>query len=699
MGTRNHATPSAPEHRPTHTPSGPHPTPTVAGRPSTGPATTVGLLLHLQRTAGNRATSSIVVSRQTRPTDGGTGGDSGGGGSGGGSVPAGMSTASGTSAVAPAPTSSVASGSPDPAQAVLESPHAEVNRRPVAVVGTDLRTRLGRYEHVLPRMRAGSESTQRDEQEWYADRGLMGGFIDIFNSEQRTDPSRWGAVLSRWDEAATALTAARAVPATPDQINDLGQQGQSALALFQDAAEQDRLRRDEFSRYLTGFTHAAEGVHTTAVVIRDVAFAGAVGLAVVAAAPVAAGAIAAYGTGTLGLTAGSTGLAVFTYGGTAVSMGLLGAGIEGTGQALGTLGGQAAMALSDFIRGRNNAVDNFDWAQVGREWLDGLRRGFVDGVLAFAGMEAERLLASGTNAALRAFFGPGNSSLYAMMIRRALTRAISGGVTGAVIGALQAGYRAAAEGQDLAGIWAAMRFGAMVGGGTGLVLGGAGGAWEGRGAYQLQTRVAAAIRARAAASPGSIAEDALVNNILAEMRANPTAGNNARLLELTPEVWRALHDPDAIAAALAEIWLEEHLLGIMAPRSASARYGEAAMVLARRRGAPVVILPQSASFTADQFFQNVVVSGNRFLDLSAVTLGEGEHGAITHLVQDLAVDRVLAGTGLRAEQFRALLAHALGNEGRALGPVLWDALYDAFMGRINQPEVLYPAMRSVLDLP
>jgi hypothetical protein len=421
---------------------------------------------------------------------------------------------------------------------------------------------------------------------------------------------------------------------------------------------------------------------------------------VVAAAPVVAGAISAFGTGPVGRGAGSTGLTAFTYGGTAVAMGALGAGMEGTGQALGTLSAQASMALADFLRGRDAAVDNFDWSQVGREGLDGLRRGFLDGVLAFAGGEAERLIASQATGAIRAFFGPGNSSLYAMMIRRGLTRAVSGGVTGSVIGALQAGYRAAAEGQDLHGIWAAMEFGAAVGGGAGAVLGGAGGAWEARGAYQIQTRVAAAIRAQTATAPASIEEDALLASVLAQLRENPTAGNNARILELTPRVWRALHDPDQVAAALAEVWLEEHLLGVMAPRTASERYGQAALVLARRRGAPTVILPRGGpQMSADEFFNGVVVRGNRFLDYTALDIGQGDHGATTHMAQDMAVDRMLYGTGVRAEQYRALLAQAVGRNGDVVGDIMWQTLYDSFAGRMNQPEYLYPAIRSVVDVP
>src|SRR5205823_14116454 len=179
-------------------------------------------------------------------------------------------------------------------------------------------------------------------------------------------------------------------------------------------------------------------------------------------------------------------------------------------------------------------------------------------------------------------------------------------------------------------------YGFAIGGGAGAVLGTAGGALEARGASQLQNQVASQLRARAAAasSPTAIEDDVLVQNILKKLRANPTAGQNQQILELTPRVWGALHDPDRIASALAEVWLEEHLLSVMAPRAASARYGEAAMVLARRRGAPVIILPRGTTFSSQEFFNQVVVRGNRFLDLSVLDASP-EHGAITHMVQDL----------------------------------------------------------------
>ena len=183
------------------------------------------------------------------------------------------------------------------------------------------------------------------------------------------------------------MATALAVPVNADRINDLGQEGQNALNIWNDAFAQTQAKRAEYSEYLGGYSSAAGGVVAVASTTRDIAFAAAVAVAVVAAAPVVAGGVAAYGTGTLGLAAGSTGLAAFTYTGTGMAMGLLGAGMEGAGREVATLGAQASMAMSDFIRGRTQAADRLRPPGGPGRGMEGMKQGFVDGVLAFAGAE------------------------------------------------------------------------------------------------------------------------------------------------------------------------------------------------------------------------------------------------------------------------------------------------------------------------
>ncbi|MFD1049315.1 hypothetical protein ACFQ1S_29140, partial [Kibdelosporangium lantanae] len=151
-----------------------------------------------------------------------------------------------------------------------------------------------------------------------------------------------------------------------------------------------------------------------------------------------------------------------------------------------------------------------------------------------------------------------------------------------------------------------------------------------------------------------------------------------------------------IANVLADRGLEEHLLGLMAPRDAASRYGQAAMVLSRRAGAPVVVLPRGTSFSPDAFYNDVVLQGNRFLDLSVLDISP-EHGATTHMIQDLVVDRVLHGTGMRSEQLRALFSGATDSSGRNIGNDLWIEIFDSFQNGLNQPEVVYPIMRDGLN--
>lgn len=578
-----------------------------------------------------------------------------------------------------------------PEEARLTSSDPQVNGRTVAEVGQDLQARAGRYRRAVDHLRRGTEATQRDEREWYQNLGLMGSFIDLFNSAPATDPSRWDAVYPLWDSTATALDAVIAEPVTTTNLNTAGQAASNAFAAFREASALDQQCRSEYQSYLQGFTHAAENVLTVTEITRDVAFGAAVAIAVVVAAPVVAAGASTFASGTLGL--GATGTTIFTYGSTATAMGLMGAGIEGAGRGVGTFAAQSAGALADLVNGSGQAADNFDFSQVGSQTWDGMKQGFVDGVLAFAGAQAERAIAGPASYALRNFLGPNNAALSAMIIRRALARAISGGATGSVIGALQAGYRTAVAGGDIHQIEAAMAQGFAIGLGAGITLSAVGGGLEARAANQVRQRVADALRGAAANDTGNA--EILYQGIMAQLEANPQAGTNAQLRAMLPDVWKALRDPDAIASVAADIWLEERLLNIMAPPTD--RYGQAVTALSRRTGAPIVILQRGQDFNPMQFYENVVVQGNRFLDLSVLDLSP-QHGATTHMMQDLVVDRVLAGqgSGLRADQLRALFQGAMGSNGQAIGNDIWVEFFDSFGQGLNQPEVVYPVLQDAL---
>ena len=110
------------------------------------------------------------------------------------------------------------------------------------------------------------------------------------------------------------------------------------------------------------------------------------------------------------------------------------------------------------------------------------------------------------------------------------------------------------------------------------------------------------------------------------------------------------------------------------------------------------MLPRGTDFTPERFFNEVVVTGERFLDYSALDIGMGDHGAVTHLIQDHAVDLALKGTGVTAQGFRALLARAVDANGAPIGDMVWMATYDHF-GGINSPETIYPVIRKAVPMP
>ncbi|MGK0359528.1 MAG: prophage maintenance system killer protein [Bradymonadia bacterium] len=378
----------------------------------------------------------------------------------------------------------------DAGPSTLMSADPDVDGRTVTEVGADVRERAGRYAEAIPRFRAISESTQRQEEAWYAEMGLIGGFIDLFNSADQTNPQRWDAVMVEWEEADGAFARALAITVSDDRINDFGQAGEEAMAEFDQALTLDQQRRDEFAAYLQGFQQSAQTVLTVTTIVRDISFAAAVGIAVVVAAPVVFTAAGAFATGTLGL--GATGSTLFAGGATATSMGLIGSTIEGSGQAVGALVFEATDLLYDLMDENTTweeAIDGFDWGLIADQGWEGVKRGFVDGVLAYAGMGFERVLHGGASVMLNRVLGEAGETMLATMLRHAMTRAMASGASGGVIGALDAGIKTAMAGGDIGAIGQAMQDGFVMGAVVGTVLGGAGGALEGRGIAQVRTEV------------------------------------------------------------------------------------------------------------------------------------------------------------------------------------------------------------------
>ena len=184
---------------------------------------------------------------------------------------------------------------------------------------------------------------------------------------------------------------------------------------------------------------------------------------------------------------------------------------------------------------------------------------------------------------------------------------------------------------------------------------------------------------------------ALLNRLRRHARDGAT---NAEVARLFPIVFDGIQNPRLISEVTADIWAE-------ARRVTPVSYNDAAVRLSARaiggRVEDVVTIQAGQNLAGDAFFTRYAGTGQRFLDLDAPRL----HGATTHLIQDLVVDRALreAGETLRAEQFRALLPRVNGQGVNIpIGDEVWRALWDAdVQGAINEPERLFAALRQILE--
>jgi hypothetical protein len=186
-----------------------------------------------------------------------------------------------------------------------------------------------------------------------------------------------------------------------------------------------------------------------------------------------------------------------------------------------------------------------------------------------------------------------------------------------------------------------------------------------------------------------------IQKLVRELQAHAGQGTNDQVLTMLPTVWGGLQNPDLVAAVVADVWSEAQRIG-KDPGLTAFPLTNAAISLSLAAGAEVVAIPprsQVGDLGDITFFDKYVKTGVRFYDLNINTQ---EHGHLTHLIQDLVVDRALSAAGipLRAEQFRALLGGVVGGEN--FGSRIWIALYDAAYGQINEPETLTPLLRTVL---
>jgi hypothetical protein len=183
------------------------------------------------------------------------------------------------------------------------------------------------------------------------------------------------------------------------------------------------------------------------------------------------------------------------------------------------------------------------------------------------------------------------------------------------------------------------------------------------------------------------------------LRANP-GPINTKILQTLPIVIRGVRDPELIGEVVADAWALAKARGI--------NINEALEEMARAGGAPIVHIPaQEGIMDAAKFFKKYSGTPAHIIDHP---LAIDDHGAMTHLVQDLVVDRALrkAGLNMSSTEFRGLLGQAEGTVARdagfetfasktfeagetemQTGDYLWRLTYDnTAVGHINRPEDL-----------
>jgi hypothetical protein len=197
----------------------------------------------------------------------------------------------------------------------------------------------------------------------------------------------------------------------------------------------------------------------------------------------------------------------------------------------------------------------------------------------------------------------------------------------------------------------------------------------------------------------------LIDHALA---ANPGPVNR-KIAEALPHVIKGLRDPELYGEVMADAWAlaKAHNMDINA----------AIEELARQGGAPIrYIEAKEGILDSPVFFQKYGGKPAHFIDLP---LAADDHGAMSHVIQDLVVERALkrAGQEVKAVEFRAWLGQAEGEIDAAgfatketrtfesgeqkmkTGDYIWRMLYDnTAKNQINRPESLGPQLFMALGV-
>jgi hypothetical protein len=173
---------------------------------------------------------------------------------------------------------------------------------------------------------------------------------------------------------------------------------------------------------------------------------------------------------------------------------------------------------------------------------------------------------------------------------------------------------------------------------------------------------------------------------------------NDQIRELLPIVMGGLRDPHLYGEVMAGAYARAIKL--------DTNISTGLVHVAAENGLPIKVIPRKAGLLdGDKFFGNYASRRIHFVDKA---LQDDMHGSMTHILQDLVVDRALkaAGKKMSSGEFRALLGKAEGAfkagkkaERLKTGDYIWRATYDQVqLGHLPTPESLSPILNKLLAL-
>jgi hypothetical protein len=180
---------------------------------------------------------------------------------------------------------------------------------------------------------------------------------------------------------------------------------------------------------------------------------------------------------------------------------------------------------------------------------------------------------------------------------------------------------------------------------------------------------------------------------------------NKRIRALLPKVMSGLQNPRLYADVLTEAWE----IAMKADVSINRALWMMATAAGAKKKIPLLVIPRKVGFPESPvFFEQYAAKKGYLVDLPALY---SDHGAMTHLVHDLVVDRALkaAGENLTSPEFRALLGKA---EGMVLpgpntqlkkvkmrtGDLVWRMTYDTFENDLPKPELVGDTLQKLFGL-